>query len=108
MCIRDRSYGFDNGLDEDCAKLLAHNSLANLGMYALLDINVNYYGWDEEKTAGILKSFGIADRETARQVFRALAANPVNYLQYYAGCMEFLDKMCIRDSRCISHSWSPA
>ena len=79
------SYGFDNGLDEDCAKLLAHNSLANLGMYALLDINVNYYGWDEEKTAGFLKSFGIDDRETARQVFRALAANPVNYLQYYAG-----------------------
>ena len=89
--VEHLSYGFDNGLDEDCAKLLAHNSLANLGMYALLDINVNYYGWDEEKTAGFLKSFGIDDRETARQVFRALAANPVNYLQYYAGCMEFLD-----------------
>lgn len=84
------SYGFENGLDPRCARLMAHNSLANLGLYALLDINVNYHGWDEKQTAAFLAGFGIDDAAAALEIFRSLAANPSNYLSYYAGCLEFL------------------
>lgn len=85
------SYSFDNGLAPGLPELLAHNQAATLGLYALLDININYEGWTQERTGIFLEElYGITDTEVVQEIYYAVADNPANYLQYYTGYMEIL------------------
>lgn len=83
------SYSFDNGLSEPMKEMMMHSEASIYALYALLDIHVNYDGWDLDKTADFLETYyGITDREVAEEIFRALIDNPVNYLKYYTGYLE--------------------
>lgn len=83
------SYTFDNGLDPDLAKVLARNSATTLGIYALLDIRINYEGWDREQASNYLKEvFSIENEDTLNSVYDALVENPTNYMEYYVGYLE--------------------
>lgn len=83
------SYTLDNGLSPSMGQLLAANSTASLALHALLDININYYGWTKEQVADYLKeSFMIDDFEVVDNFYTALTANPTNYLEYYVGYLE--------------------
>lgn len=83
------SYSFDNGLPEDVKTLLTHSEAAIYGLYALLDIHVNYDGWDLEKTSAFLGDYyGIKDPEVTAEMYQALIDNPCNYLKYYTGYLE--------------------
>lgn len=83
------SYGFDNGLDPKLAQTLAHNASGSLAIYALLDICINYEGWNREEAGKYLESrFGIRDADTQNSVYNALIDSPGNYLEYYAGYLE--------------------
>lgn len=83
------SYSFDNGLAPGLGDLLAHNQAATLGLYALLDININYEGWTKERTGKFLEDlYGITDPAVVQEIYYAVADNPANYLQYYTGYME--------------------
>lgn len=85
------SYRFDNGLSPELSRLLAHNQAATLGLYALLDININYEGWSQERTAKFLEElYGITDAQVVEEIYYAVADNPANYLQYYTGYMEMV------------------
>lgn len=85
------SYQFDNGLSPELSRLLAHNQAATLGLYALLDININYEGWSQERTAKFLEElYGITDTQVIEEIYYAVADNPANYLQYYTGYMEMV------------------
>lgn len=85
------SYRFDNGLSPELSELLAHNQAATLGLYALLDININYEGWSQERTAKFLEElYGITDGQVVEEIYYAVADNPANYLQYYTGYMEMV------------------
>lgn len=85
------SYRFDNGLSPELSELLAHNQAATLGLYALLDININYEGWSQERTAKFLEElYGITDTQVIEEIYYAVADNPANYLQYYTGYMEMV------------------
>lgn len=85
------SYQFDNGLSPELSRLLAHNQAATLGLYALLDININYEGWSQERTAKFLEElYGITDGQVVEEIYYAVADNPANYLQYYTGYMEMV------------------
>lgn len=85
------SYYFDNGLSPELSELLAHNQAATLGLYALLDININYKGWSQERTAKFLEElYGITDSQVIEEMYYAVADNPANYLQYYTGYMEIM------------------
>ena len=85
------AYSFDNGASKELSELLAHNQAATLGLYALLDININYEGWTMERTKTFLNElYGITDDEVIQEIYYAVADNPANYLQYYVGYMEIV------------------
>ena len=72
-------------------RLMACSESSTYGLYALMDIRVNYDGWDEAKLSGFLDTFyGITDPEVVREIFLSLTDNPGNYLKYYTGYLEIL------------------
>lgn len=83
------SYGLDNGLSPGLSQLLCRNSAFTLALYALLDIQIHYEGWDAAQTEAFLKQFfQLSDPSVAETIFRDIAENPSNYLEYYAGYLE--------------------
>ena len=90
--VEHYSYTLENGLDHNLGSLLSHNSAATLALYALLDININYEGWDKEQVAGYLKeTFNLVESSTIDSVYYALIENPTNYMEYYVGYMEIME-----------------
>lgn len=80
--------------DEDGASLtrLAWlNRSITLNLYSLLDIGIHYQGWDKNKTAALLRTFGIQDQSAAEEIFQYIVETPGNYLKYYWGYLNFLD-----------------
>lgn len=83
------SYSFENGLSEDLQKVLKHTEATIYGLYALLDININFEGWDVDKTSEFLRTYyRIQDPEVVDEMYQALVENPGNYLKYYTGYLE--------------------
>lgn len=87
--VERQSYGMDNGLDPKLAELLAANTYASLGLQAILDVYINYYGWGVEKVQEFLSDFyNSPDLEVCQSIYDAMVENPANYLSYYVGFME--------------------
>lgn len=84
------SYGI-SGLEENLAKVLSLNNAASLGLYAYIDLSVNYDGWDAEEVNAYLSMFGFTDETIADDIFRAMVEEPANYLSYFIGYLEFLE-----------------
>lgn len=90
--VENYSYTLDNGLDPDLGKLLAHNSAITLGIYAYLDICINYEGWDKEQTAKYLGTFYNVDKtDIVDTIYDSLVENPTNYMKYYVGYLEIME-----------------
>ena len=86
------SYTLDNGLDPELGKLLAHNTAITLGIYAYLDICINYEGWDKEATAKYLGTFyNVENTDIADSIYNSLVENPTNYMEYYVGYLEIME-----------------
>ncbi len=87
--VEFQSYFFDNGLSPDLQALQMYNQAMVLGIHALLDLNINYYGWTRDQTAAFLEeTYGISDRETSDRMYDLMVDNPSNYLEYYVGWLE--------------------
>ena len=43
------AYTLDHGMEEQVGELLQHNAAFTLALYALLDINIHYEGWDMDQ-----------------------------------------------------------
>ena len=87
--VENYAYTTDNGLSPELGQLLAYNASSTLGLHALLDININYYGWDKEQVAAYLsETFGITDRDVTDSIYQYMLSAPVNYLDYYVGYLE--------------------
>lgn len=83
------SYLFDSGLDKDLGKLLLYNSSQTLGLHALLDININYFGWTKDDLRTYMtKNYSITDEAVIDDLFYTMVENPTNYLKYYIGYLE--------------------
>lgn len=83
------SFGLDNGLDPELGKLLAHTSAATLALHALLDIQVNYYGWTKDQVAEYLGNYyDVEGSDVVSNMYYAVIENPTNYLEYYVGYLE--------------------
>ena len=81
----------DNGLSKELGSLLAHNASASLALHALLDININYYGWDKDQVASYLSQYyDVSDHTVVDQIYGYMLDAPVNYLNYYVGYLEIL------------------
>lgn len=86
------SYSFNNGVDPDGAKILKYNSSASIGLNALLDLNINYFGWDENQTREYLSDYyDVENSNIVSEVYQTLIENPGYYLTYYVGYMEFCE-----------------
>ncbi|WP_024348107.1 DUF885 domain-containing protein [Lacrimispora indolis] len=88
------SYTLDNGLDPELGKLLAHNTAVTLGIYAYLDICINYEGWDKEQTAKYLGTFyNVENTDIVDSIYNSLIENPTNYMEYYVGYLEIVEML---------------
>ena len=61
-----------------------------LCLYSLLDIAIHYEGATPAQVRGILGEMGITDPQAAASVYEYIVEEPVNYLKYYLGFLEFL------------------
>ena len=87
--VENRSYLFEgNGLGNVMGELMRRDSSVTKAIYALLDIRINYEGWDREETASFLQQIYNLDEDMVNEIYDSLISNPGNYLQYYAGCLE--------------------
>lgn len=83
------SYTFEKSFSTELCTALQKSQEITLGLYALMDMGIHYYGWNEAQIAGMLKSyFGIEDEQTADQIFQLILEDPANYLSYYVGYQE--------------------
>ncbi len=90
--VEYQSYHMDPNLSASAAELLALDSAINLGIHAYLDIMVNDQGWGiPEVSEYINQYFEDPDQEFAQALYEAMVDNPSNYLEYYAGYLEFSD-----------------
>lgn len=56
----------------------------------MLDIAIHYEGATLPKAQAILRKAGITDPRTASAIYDYIVEEPVNYLKYYLGFLEFL------------------
>ena len=86
------SYTFQNGVDPDGARLLMYNASASIGLNALLDLNINYFGWDENQTREYLSDYyDVENSNIVSEIYQTFIENPGYYLTYYVGYMEFCE-----------------
>lgn len=76
------------GLDPNVAKLLQCNLAATLCLYGIIDLGVNYYGWDLDQTTKYLADFNITDTDACKSMYNAVIQDPCNYLKYTLGFVE--------------------
>ncbi len=88
--VENCSYTFeDNGLSPEQGELLALNASASLGLHALMDMNINYFGWNKDQMSAYLEDFyGVSQPEVVDSIFESMLSAPANYLNYYVGYLE--------------------
>lgn len=91
--VEFQSYQYAD-VDQDVAALYRLNRSIMLGISSLLDIAINYHGYDRNATAAYLNQIGFSDPEIANNMYDIIIEAPANYLKYYVGCLSFMD---IRD-----------
>ncbi len=62
-----------------------------LCLYSLLDIAIHHEGATPGQVRAILAKMGITNTQTASAVYQYIVEEPVNYLKYYLGYLEFLN-----------------
>lgn len=67
------------------------NRNLQLCIYSLLDIAIHYEGADISQVQKILMKVGITSFETVNAIYEYIVEEPVNYLKYYLGFLEFLN-----------------
>lgn len=85
-------YSYDlSELNSNLSKLLKFNSAASLGLYAYIDMGVNYDSWTIDDVASYLYDYGIENRQMIEEIFYAMVEAPGNYLCYFIGYLEILE-----------------
>lgn len=85
-CYEDIDYGENSS---SIAKLQQYEMDLSLGLCSLVDIGVNYEGWDLEQCSSFLNENGITDENTALSIYHSVIEEPTNYLKYYASFLQF-------------------
>ena len=89
--VENYSYTTENGLSPELGSLLAHNAAANLGLHAVIDINIHYFGWTREQVKEFLAPyFDVSDESLVETIYNVMLNSPVNYPEYYVGYLEII------------------
>ena len=91
--VENQSY-FYAGLDENEADFLQKMNLYDLMFITRIDLGVNCLGWGFNAVASFCREQGITDREVVGEVFDMVTGNPLLYLPY---CMGYLEFVALRD-----------
>lgn len=89
--VETYAYTLDNGLPPGVGEYLAHLRSLSLCVHGMLDIGINYDGWNREQSDAFLSAYFQVDDATAEQLWQTMISTPVNYLEYCGGYAEILD-----------------
>ena len=78
------------GMDSDLAKAFEYNTSFSFALYCMVDIGVNYYGWDYDKTEDFLKLYVGDNDQVISEIYYTMTDEPAVYLRYYIGYLEIL------------------
>jgi Uncharacterized protein conserved in bacteria len=88
--VEMRSFAYAD-LDKDLLAISQLEQSFSLALYCMVDLGVNYDGWDLDYTGKYLSLIGLSDSETISAIYYAVIENPANYLRYYYGYLNFED-----------------
>lgn len=97
LYVENMSYYYAQSLVQNSDPVIAAwyeacrlNRNLQLCLYSLLDIAIHYEGATPYQVQAILKKIGITDPQTVTSIYEYIVEEPVNYLKYYLGFLEFL------------------
>lgn len=96
----------DNGLPKDVGTYKACLRSFSLCVHGLLDIGINYDGWDMEQAEKFITTYFNADEETVKELWQVMIDNPTNYLEYCNGYVELMEMRAEAESR-LKSRFSP-
>lgn len=85
-CYAERfAFADGNGLSPELnGFLLSYREAAN-GLYALMDIHLNYDGWSREQFEEFCTSYGFSDADVIDKLYCEILASPGHWASRYAG-----------------------
>lgn len=84
------AFSFTN-ISPEAATLLQKNRAILLGLYALSDLGIHYYGWNETDMLALWKDYGVTSKTTLKSIMDLIISSPGGYLKYYGGYLEILE-----------------
>jgi len=82
---------YNNGLPEGVGKYYALLRSYSLCVHGILDIGINYEGWDRETANAFVSSRFQIDEATMDELWQVMIDNPANYLCYCGGFVEIME-----------------
>lgn len=80
---------FDNGLSSQEKSLLRLSTTSALALGAMIDLQVNYKGWDKDQVSAYLsEQYHLDDEQIARNLYERAVYSPSSALAEYLGCFE--------------------
>lgn len=89
--VENYAWTMDNGLTENAGACQAALRSLSLCVHGLLDIGINYEGWNREEAAKFIQTYFQADDETVAKLWQVMIDNPANYLEYCGGYAEIME-----------------
>ena len=89
--VEHYAHTLDNGLPEGVGEYHALLRSYSLCVHGLLDIGINYEGWDQAAAKEFISSCFTVDDATVAELWQVMIDNPTNYLEYCGGFVEILD-----------------
>lgn len=88
--VENHSYELANYNNDSLVRFSQIYNEICLAIPSIVDIGINYDGWNLEKTKVFLAMYGY-DSTIAENLHKSLIEEPANYLQYYVGYLEFVE-----------------
>lgn len=90
--VENLAYSYMDTMPEDVREYLRLNYFTSLGLYARMDIGVNYDGWTLEQLGELIHTyFNVEDEAMVQDIYDMMTNDPANYLSYYVGGLFFQD-----------------
>ena len=88
--VENLAYHYMDTMEEDIREFLRINYFTSLGLYARMDIGINYDGWTLDQLKEFIRTyFDISDESAAQDMYDMMTNDPANYLSYYVGGIMF-------------------
>lgn len=88
--VENLAYHYMDTMEEDIREFLRINYFTSLGLYARMDIGINYDGWTLDQLKEFIRTyFDISEESAAQDMYDTMTNDPANYLSYYVGGIMF-------------------